>query len=77
MTHTENTYTTSGMQVYKEINGSLRLVATFEHGMDDDMHALIVAPDVLEALLGAMFFVPLGTKARERADAAIEKAKGA
>ena len=33
------------------------------------------APDLLAALHGAMFFVPVGTEARKRADAAFAKAE--
>jgi hypothetical protein len=43
-------YETSGMTVYKEVDGKLVIVANFEQGMDDDMHALTQNAALLYAL---------------------------
>lgn len=45
-----NTYETSGMSVFKEVDGKLVIVASFEHGMDNDMNQFVQAPALLEAL---------------------------
>lgn len=41
-----------------------------------DADLIVAAPDLLDALRGVMFFVPEGTLARERGDAALAKAEG-
>ena len=41
-----------------------------------DALLIAAAPDLLAALQGAMFFIPLGTKARDAANSAIDRATG-
>lgn len=85
------TYERSGMTLFKEEEGELVKVADFAHGMDDDMHALMAEPELLEALEALTQWVGRGIadgaydncvapsiaiKALDRAEALIRKARG-
>jgi hypothetical protein len=47
-----------------------------DEAIEANCNLIAAAPDLLAALQGAMFFVPLGTKARDAANAAIDRATG-
>jgi len=46
----------NGMTLFKEQEGKIVKVASFEHGMDDEMNLLLAATELLEALEGALRF---------------------
>ena len=52
-------------------HGKVAELSVLNENHEADARLIAAAPDLLDALRGAMFFVPVGTLARERADAAI------
>jgi hypothetical protein len=48
----------------------------FEKNTEDHARLLAAAPELLDALRSALFFVPEGTKTRTEANIAIDKAMG-
>ncbi len=76
--HTSGPWNTHGGNIVQDSIGQDIAKCWMVNGAKECANARLIAaaPELLDALRGALFFVPLGTLARERADAAIDRATG-